>query len=1004
MRLHHRPQLHFDAATVARRLTLVAHDLASVAKNWSSTGRISAIKMALAVVFVFCDEGSAQSPPVQFNRDIRPILSDKCFDCHGPDSASRKGDLRLDQEVTAQSVVDPRNASASELITRITHEDVGQRMPPADSGRTLSIREIELLTSWVEQGAKWQKHWSFMPPIRTTLPEVKAKTWVRNPIDRFVLARLEAEGLKPSPRATKTALIRRVTFDLTGLPPTLKEIDTFLADDSPQAFERVVDRLLKSHHYGERMAVEWLDAARYADSHGYSLDRRRVMWPWRDWVIHAYNQNMPFDQFTVEQIAGDLLPNATIAQQVATGFNRNHPIQSEGGVINEEYRVETVVDRVETTSAVFLGMTMGCGRCHDHKYEPISQREFYEFYAFFNNVPETAHVGNRDNDADKPFLSAPSVLHEVQLKQLESQIAAAERELKATQSGPPPKHVEQVWIDDSLPPGAQPFGNGSGPQEFRFVNSDEHPVLAGEKSSQRTSKGRGQHGFQNAQPLTVGSEAKLFTYVYLDPKNPPKEIMLQWHAAGGWEHRAYWGGNHIPWGVDKSPSRLPMGALPKTAEWVRLEVDAAAVGLKPGSQINGWAFTQFDGSVYWDKSGIVTIPESPATARLAALKAELQTLRTQKPTVMVMAEMTPRRKTFVLTRGQYDRQSKVEVTPAVPKVLGKLPDRSRVEDPSQVGSLSHANRLTLARWLASPENPLTARVAVNRYWQMYFGDGIVTTPEDFGTQGARPTHPQLLDWLATEFVRSGWDVKAMQKLIVMSATYQQSSRMMPEQLERDPKNRLLARGPRFRLPAEMIRDNALAISGMLVDRLGGPSVRPYQPPGLWDDVVYGNVPRFQQDHGDKLYRRSLYTYWKRSVPPPNMATFDAPSREACVLHRPRTNTPLATLVLMNDPTFVEAARKLAERSLTEVGEPDEDRLAFMFRLATARRPTPKEMPLLREVIERARKHFGDNPEAAKKLGQVGEAPFDARLDIVEAAAFTTIGMSLLNLDETITKN
>ena len=949
-----------------------------------------------AILLVFVGHGETHAAEaIQFNRDIRPLLADKCFHCHGPDSASRKADLRLDQEATARAVIDPGDATASELIARITHSDAEQRMPPSDSGQALQKDEIALLTRWVEQGAKWEQHWAFVPPTVPAMPPVRMKSWVKNPIDRFVLAKLEATGWKPAPRATKTTLLRRVTFDLTGLPPTSAEIDDFLADHSTEAFERVVDRLLKSQHYGERMASVWLDAARYADSHGYSLDRRRVMWPWRDWVIAAYNQNMAFDQFAVEQIAGDLLPNATIAQQVATGFHRNHPIQSEGGVINEEYRVETVVDRVETTGAVFLGLTLGCGRCHDHKYEPISQREFYQFYAFFNNVPETAHVGNRDNEADKPLLTAPSVLHEQQLRQVEALIVDAQAEVQAEKTTSSPQPVEVIWIDDALPPGAQPFGNGGGPREFRFVSADEHPVLKGKRSSQRTSAGRGQHGFQGAQPLTIVAGTKLFTHVYLDAKNPPKQIMLQWHGPAGWEHRAYWGENRIPWGVDESPSRLPMGALPKTGEWVRLEVDALAVGLKPGAQINGWAFTQFDGSVNWDTAGITTVPQSPAARRLAALEAERETLRTQQPTVMVMAEMNPRRKTFVLTRGQYDQPSEVEVAPDIPQVLGKLPDSATGET---------IDRLTLARWLVSPANPLTARVTINRFWQMYFGTGLVATPEDFGAQGAQPFHPQLLDWLATEFVGSGWDVKALQKRIVMSATYQQASKITPELLERDPKNRLLARGPRFRLSAEMIRDNALAISGLLVDRLGGPSVRPYQPVGLWDDVVYGNVPRFQQDHGDKLYRRSLYTYWKRSVPPPNLQMLDAPSREACVLQRSRTNTPLAALVLMNDPTFVEAARKLAERALTEAEAEDNARLTFMFRLATSRLPTGTELPLLVETLQQARQHYRQDPDAARALMRVGEAPLNEPLDVAEVAAFTTVANALLNLDETITKN
>jgi len=799
---------------------------------------------------------AGDSQTIEFNRDIRPILSDTCFHCHGPDSVGRQADLRLDaeQDVLADrggySVIVPGNGASSELIARITHADPEQRMPPSDSGRSLSRRDIELLKRWIEQGAKWQKHWSFIPPVRTALPDVKMKNWGQNPIDRFVLSAMERSGLKPSRRAEKTTLIRRVTFDLTGLPPTLQEVNSFLADKSPRAFERVVDRLLESPHYGERMAMHWLDVARYADSHGYSLDRRRVMWPWRDWVIWAYSGNLSFDQFVTQQIAGDLLPNATISQQIATGFNRNHPIQSEGGVINEEYRVETVVDRVETTSAVFLGLTMGCCRCHDHKYDPISQEEFYQFYAFFNNVPESAHVGNTDNEADKPFITVPSLLQDVRRQRIKLQIEQLERRLKAAAKLQPTSgREERIGIDNELPAGAQAFGNG-----------------------------------------------------------------------------------------------------------------------------------------------VTDVPESPVASRLSDLKSELASLEASRPTVMVMSEMNPPRKTFVLTRGQYDQPSNIQVAPGLPAVLGQLPDGST------------ANRLAFAKWLIEPFNPLTARVAVNRYWQMYFGAGLVRTPENFGSQGVRPSHPKLLDWLATEFIRSGWDVKAMQKLIVMSATYQQSSNLTLELLAADPGNRLLARGPRFRLPAELIRDNALSVSGLLVDRLGGPSVRPYQPPGLWDDVVYENVPRFQQDHGDRLYRRSMYTYWKRSVPPPNLQVLDAPSREACVLQRSRTNTPLGALVLMNDPTFMEASRKLAERSIIEGGATTDARLVYMFRLTTGRRPNHQELKRLTRTLAELTADFRRDPNAAKELMRVGESPFRTELNVLEVAAYSAIANALLGLDETITKN
>ena len=748
---------------------------------------------------------------VLFNRDVRPILSDNCFECHGPDAAKRKADLRLDTGAPGQAIINAGKPDKSELFKRITHTDLEERMPPVDSDRVLALGDIKILRTWIEQGGKWEKHWAFIPPSRPAILPATNSAWPSGAIDRFVLAKMKRAGLQPSPRADKETLLRRVSFDLTGLPPIPREIDAFLADASPRAFEKVVDRLLASPRYGERMALDWLDAARYADSHGYSLDRRRVMWPWRDWVIRAFNDNMPFDRFALEQLAGDLLPDATIAQRVATGFNRNHSIQSEGGVINEEYRVETVVDRVETTTAVFLGLTFGCARCHDHKYDPISQREFYEFYALFNNVPETAHVGNADKLADKPFVKVPSV---AQRKQME------------------------------------------------------------------------------------------------------------WHRA----------------------------------EIAELE------------------------------------KKSEAEEQLKTARKALAALGQALPTAMIMGELSPARKTFVLSRGQYDQPSAVEVSAGLPAALGQWP------------AGAPRNRLGLAKWIVGGENPLTARVIVNRFWQMHFGTGIVKSSEDFGAQGEWPTHPALLDWLATEFVRGGWNRKAMHKLIVMSATYQQVSRVSPGLLEVDPANRLFARGPRFRLPAEMIRDHALASSGLLVGRLGGESVRPYQPPGLWDDVVYENVPRFVQDHGGKLYRRSMYTYWKRSVPPPNMQAFDAPSREVCVLTRAKTNTPLAALVLMNDPTFVEASRKLAGRVLRDGGATEESRLMLLHRLVCGRRPTERELDLLSGALAEFQTSFRAEPEAARRLMAVGESPHDPVLDVVELAAYASLANAVLGTDEAITRN
>ena len=928
--------------------------------------------------------------PVRFNRDVRPILSENCFECHGPDAAKRKADLRLDAGALGQALIAAGNPGESELFQRITHADPEERMPPADFGRALTAAEVETLRRWIEQGAHWEKHWAFIAPKRPAVLAAHDSAWQRGTIDQFVLTKLHANGLQPSPEADRETLLRRVTFDLTGLPPSPAEIDAFLADASSRAYEVVVDRLLASPRYGERMAIDWLDAARYADSHGYSLDRRRVMWPWRDWVIAAFNDNIPFDQFATEQLAGDLLPGATLAQKVATGFNRNHSIQSEGGVIDEEYRVETVVDRVETTSAVFLGLTFGCARCHDHKYDPISQKEFYEFYSLFNNVPETAHVGNADKLADRPFLKAPTTLQ----RELMAALSEQETTLKATADAESKsvELTEWVWIDDALPEGVVPLGNGGGGTGFQFVSGPEHPVFSGKKSHRRSSKGRGQHLVQNAKsPLRVDDNTRLFTYVFLDPKNPPKQIMLQWNDGKSWDHRIYWGEEKIGWGKEGTASRRNLGPLPKVGEWVRLEVSAQSVGLGAGTQITGWAFTQFDGTVYWDKAGLVARKKTEAEKQLDVVRGRLAKLEAEVPTTMVMGEKSPPRKTFVLNRGQYDQPSDVEVGAGLPAALGQWTnDLPR-------------DRLGLAKWMTSGANPLTSRVTVNRLWQMHFGTGIVKSVEDFGAQGEWPTHPELLDWLATEFVRIGWNLKAMHKQIVMSATYRQSSRVTPALLEADPANRLYARGPRFRLPAEMIRDHALSASGLLVSRIGGESVKPYQPPGLWGEVVFSNVPRFQQDHGAKLYRRSMYTYWKRSVPPPNMQVFDAPSREVCVLKRSSTNTPLAALVLMNDPTFVEASRKLAERVMRE-RDSDTARVKRLHRLICGRQPTPAEQQLLLGTLNDLLADFRAEPAAAAELMTVGESVRDESLNLTELAAYASLANAVFCTDEAITRN
>jgi hypothetical protein len=1006
---------------------------------------------------------------IDFNRDIRPILSNTCFKCHGFDDTQRQADLRLDtlEGATAElpsgaRAVVPGKSSESELVRRITSDDEAVRMPPKSSGKTLSPEQIELLKRWVDEGAVFEPHWSFVPPKRWEPPAVERRQWVVNPIDNFILARLVQEGLEPSPPADKVTLIRRATLDLTGLPPTPQEVDAFVNDSAPDAYEKLVDRLMASPRFGEHQARYWLDEARYGDTHGLHLDNERSLWPYRDWVIGALNRNMPFDQFTIEQLAGDLLPQATLEQKVASGFNRCNVTTSEGGSIDEEVRVRYAVDRTEAMSTVWLGLTLGCAVCHNHKFDPVSQKEFYQLYAFFNSAADKAMDGNAL--LPPPVIKVPT-REDLQKEQaLTAQRDSLRRTLQAELAKveykePPGERLlsdephEYVWIEDELPSGAKPSSDHGG---WQFVSQLDRPVYAGKRASFREGAGLTQHYFLEANPgLRIGQGDRLFAYVYIDPANPPKAIMLQFHD-GSWEHRAFWGEDVINFGTTGSPSRLPMGGLPVRGQWVRLEVEAAKVDLKPGAILNGWAFTQFDGAVIWDHAGIVTrtpqagqyyqslaawelaarnSPESvlptkelreavlleagkrspeqaaalrnyflenvyagtravvePLQAQINDVNKQLADLDAAIPRTMVMADMDKPRQTQVLIRGAYDKPGEA-VEPGVPAVLPPLaPDAPR-------------NRLGLARWLVDPRHPLTARVTVNRFWQQYFGTGIVKTAEDFGAQGEWPVHRELLDWLATEFISSGWNVKHLHKLIVMSNTYRQSSRVTPELLHRDPENRLLARGPRLRVDAEVVRDSALFISGLLVEQLGGKSVKPYQPEGLWESVgfVGSNTREFKQDHGAALYRRSMYTFWKRTCPPPTLLAFDAPSRETCTVRRARTNTPLQALALLNDVQFVEAARHMAERIMTEGGNTLQDRAAYAFRLATARLPEPDEIDVLLRTYEAQLGVYTADPKAALALLSVGESKRNEALDPSQQAAWTVVSNMILNLDETITK-
>jgi mono/diheme cytochrome c family protein len=1010
---------------------------------------------------------------VNFAREVRPILSDNCFSCHGPDDKARKAGLRLDTKEGALAKLKsgsvclvPGKPDESELVFRLETDDPEARMPPKKSGKQLTAQQIDILRRWVEQGAAWTTHWAFDPPRKSELPAVKDAAWPRNPIDRFILARLESEGLSPSLEAEPTTLVRRVFLDLTGLPPTPKEVDAFLADTSGDAYEKLVDRLLESPRYGEHMARFWLDAARYGDTHGLHLDNYREIWPYRDWVIKAFNTNKPFDQFVVEQLAGDLLPKPTLDQLVATGYNRCHVSTSEGGSIEEEVYVRNVVDQIDTNGTVFLGMTFGCARCHDHKYDPVRMKDYYQLFGFFNNIDGPALDGNIARWA--PIAKVPSAADKAALEAADRKLSSIRKSIsdevaKAVAAYDGKADIDQgeyvrredfVWIDDALPAGASPRGDGP----WEFVSRPDHPVLGGQSALKITAQGLKQRLFDNAgRKLKVGEADNFFAHVFIDPVNPPREIMLQWHTAGAWSHRAYWGENVIAWGKDGTPERLRAGDLPPAGKWVRLEVEVKKLGLKPGTVIDGWAFTQQDGTAYWDRAGLETwtpqegqaydtltawvrarkaekgagLPDGlkaalavdrskrseaqrkellarfveqgysktrpvfdPLHTQLAQAEQDRKQIDDRIPTTLVFREKAGDVKpAYMLNRGEYD-QRRDKVGRATPAFLPPLPPGEPL------------NRLGLARWLTAPNHPLTARVAANRLWLQVFGTGIVKTAEDFGSQGDPPSHPELLDWLAVQFREDGWDVKRFMKRMVMSATYRQSSRVTPEGLAKDPSNRLLSRGPRFRLDAETLRDQAFDLGGLLIERVGGPSVKPPQPSGLWEAVGYtdSNTAHFKADTGaEKVHRRSLYTFWKRTSPPPQMTTFDAPSREACLVRRERTNTPLQALLMMNEPQFVEASRALAQRTLREAGGTSDERLSYMFRLATSRRPDAKDVAELNGALQDFLAHYTKDAAAARELIGIGETRPDSKFAPGELAAWTMIANVILNLDEVVTK-
>ncbi|NBY03613.1 MAG: DUF1553 domain-containing protein, partial [Planctomycetes bacterium] len=1034
----------------------------------------------------------AQEPmaKVDFNRDVRPILANHCWNCHGQDESSRKAKLRLDLRPAALAktknndhAIVPNNPAASALITRIEANDISQ-MPPRSFNKPLTANQIKILKQWITEGAPYAEHWAFVPPRKSTsLPKVKLSTWPRNEIDYFILQKLEAAEIKPSLETDRNIWLRRVTLDLTGLPPTLEETKSFLADKAEGAYERVADRLLNSKGHAERMAMHWLDAARYADTNGYNNDEMRTLWPWRDWVIEAFNKNMPYDQFLTTQIAGDLIPNATLSQKVATGFNRNHVLTTEGGIIEEEYRVEYVADRVHTSATVFLGLSMQCARCHDHKYDPITQKDYYRFAAYFNNSPDKL-VSYSQGRMAEPLLKVPT---QAQLAE-KSKLEARNEELTSFLK----KRSMQIdaditnWetslskeqIETAGPVGVVahfPLDDAKGPGIANTISMQNPGVIKGNFISVPGRIGKAlqfdgnTHISANETGVFESDQTCSFSAWVYPTSNQASTVLSKIDDANA--YRGYdvilENGKVASHFINHWPDRALKVVTKKTLSlntWHHIAVTydgsrkASGVKIYADGQLQELEITtnnKLEGSLKTDKPFHIGMRQSsiaftgkiddvrlfstalspkdverlskgetiqglkeilvvaPANrsaiqseqlksyyldhvdsqakqikAELSEIPKKLAELEKAMPVTMVMGELSPRRPTHILKRGQYDQHGEV-VDPGVPGIFAALPTMV-------------PNRLELARWLTNPNHPLTSRVAVNRLWEMLFGTGLVETSEDFGIQGALPSHPELLDWLALELIKKNWNVREILKQIVLSSTYRQSSNTNKRVLEKDPRNKLLSHAPRSRLPAETVRDNALAISGLLVEQIGGPSVKPYQPDGLWEDVSVERREKYKADLGDGLYRRSMYTFWKRTCPPPGMAAFDAPDRETCVIRRARTNTPLQALVLLNDPTYIEAGRKFAEQILLKANE-NQARFELAFQMALCRSPKTEEVEVLLKILQTAEKRFSSDPVAANNLTSIGYSKRNEKLNSSTLAAWTTITCMILNLDETISK-
>ncbi len=1048
----------------------------------SSCGFWPSLPFTVLLSIVFFSQ-IAVAQKIDFDRDVRPILSEHCFTCHGPDAGKLKAGLRMDRKESVYAQLEsgsvpvtPGDVGKSEIIRRIGSLDPDELMPPPD-GKPLSPSQIRILTQWVSEGAPWANHWSFetivAPPVPT---ENVAPGTIDNPIDAFVLAKLHAEGLSQSPRETKEKLIRRASLDLTGIPPTIQEVQDFLNDSSPKAFETVVDRLLSSPHYGERLAMPWLDLARYGDTSGYHNDSLRDMWLWREWVINAFNTNMPFDRFTVEQIAGDLLPNATVQQKVASGFHRNVMTSDEGGLIDAEYRNLYVVDRVATTGVTWLGMTVACAQCHDHKYDPITQADFYNLYAFFNNVPENGKDGVRDRNP-MPFLRVASAQEEQQLARYETDLSAAQNQLAELSKALPER--QKVWEKELgaasvATQRAQPAASFALDENGDGLTAEGKPIVAVPKGEVRFVEGVVGKGFQTGskawfeygEQIAFEKDQSFSVSCFLSVQAPggaPFGKMDDQNGARGWdvEFHGLKPSVHLihRWPDDVIHIQAEEELPAKTFTHLAITYDGSgkAEGLKlyingllaktiikkdalAGSIVTqtpfsigrrGNASTPFNGSIddlcvhnrqlaadevhaiaMSEIGKVIAIAQADRTQKqkeqiektfqqtqvpeLAALQKRVNDQRKIKedyerslPNTMVMSELEKPRETFIKVRGNYD-QDGPKVEAAVPAFLPQVAKRSDTKP---------LNRLDLAQWLVAREHPLTARVTINRWWSMLMGTGIVKTLSDFGSQGDRPSHPELLDWLAADLMRD-WDTKRVLKQIVLSATYQQTAQVPAPLLARDQENRLLARGPRQRLDAELLRDNALAIAGILNPKIGGKSIKPSQPDGTWEINEMSGY-KYEKSQGADLYRRGLYVYWRRSTVYPSFVTLDAPTREFCLSQRAKTSTPLQSLVLMNDPVFVEAARAMAQRVLAQPELNDEARLEFAWRLTLSRLPSAKERAILSRMLEQQQNTYRNNPEAAKKLVAVGDLAKPENLPAGETAAWTAVCNVLLNLNETI---